>query len=345
MTDIIVPFVTGLTTGGLSCLAVQGGLLATSLAHQTETEIQQELVVKHSVTTASVLPAQPANKRNGKKHGKHTHVQTSHQAKAAQSTARSVAIKQQAAKPILIFLAAKLVAYTGLGVLLGALGSVMQLTPSVRAIIQLAIGIFMAGTALNMLKVHPIFRLFAIEPPKLVTRYIRRVAKHSADDVVTPAFLGALTVLIPCGVTQTMMALAITSGDPLSGALIMFSFTLGSSPLFFALAYLARKLGEKMEARFLKVAAVLVLILGLVAVDSGLNLIGSPLSFSAMLDTTASTVLAPLGRQASAANLATADADNVATITVYPNSYQPNRIRAQAGKPARLKLVTNRTYG
>jgi hypothetical protein len=30
---IMVAFVTGLTTGGLSCLAVQGGLLASSLAH------------------------------------------------------------------------------------------------------------------------------------------------------------------------------------------------------------------------------------------------------------------------------------------------------------------------
>src|ERR1051325_6960677 len=34
--QLAVAFVTGLTTGGLSCLAVQGGLLASSLAHQIE---------------------------------------------------------------------------------------------------------------------------------------------------------------------------------------------------------------------------------------------------------------------------------------------------------------------
>src|SRR5215211_5821570 len=34
--QLIVAFITGLTTGGLSCLAVQGGLLASSLAHQIE---------------------------------------------------------------------------------------------------------------------------------------------------------------------------------------------------------------------------------------------------------------------------------------------------------------------
>ncbi len=33
---IMAAFITGLTTGGLSCLAVQGGLLASSLARQIE---------------------------------------------------------------------------------------------------------------------------------------------------------------------------------------------------------------------------------------------------------------------------------------------------------------------
>ena len=32
--QLVVAFITGITTGGLSCLAVQGGLLASSLAHQ-----------------------------------------------------------------------------------------------------------------------------------------------------------------------------------------------------------------------------------------------------------------------------------------------------------------------
>jgi hypothetical protein len=34
--QLVVAFVTGVTTGGLSCLAMQGGLLASSLAHQIE---------------------------------------------------------------------------------------------------------------------------------------------------------------------------------------------------------------------------------------------------------------------------------------------------------------------
>src|SRR5215207_10642340 len=42
MSQLIVAFITGLTTGGLSCLAVQGGLLASSLAHQIEQDYLEQ---------------------------------------------------------------------------------------------------------------------------------------------------------------------------------------------------------------------------------------------------------------------------------------------------------------
>lgn len=107
MTDVIVPFVTGLTTGGLSCLAVQGGLLATSIAHQTETESQQELAAKRAAKAARPR-ARPAS------------ITTASQTPASNHTT----------KPILIFSGTKLVVYTILGAMLGALGSVLQLTPT-----------------------------------------------------------------------------------------------------------------------------------------------------------------------------------------------------------------------
>src|SRR5215207_10478532 len=42
LSQLIVAFITGLTTGGLSCLAVQGGLLASSLAHQIEQDYLEQ---------------------------------------------------------------------------------------------------------------------------------------------------------------------------------------------------------------------------------------------------------------------------------------------------------------
>jgi sulfite exporter TauE/SafE len=243
----LIAFITGLTTGGLSCLAVQGGLLASSLAHQIEQDMLGQT-------------AAPGAKGKSRITGKQDQAKKIH---------------PRTALPIALFLAAKVFSYTMLGFLLGALGTVLQLTPMMRAILLIAIGVFMVGNALRMFNIHPIFRIFALEPPKFVTRYIRKTAKNGAD-LASPLFLGALTVLIPCGVTQAMMAVAIGTGDPVQGALLMLAFTLGTSPVFFAVAYLTTQLGARLEKFFMRFVAAVVLILGVVTYISGLRLAGIP---------------------------------------------------------------------
>lgn len=343
MTDLVVVFVTGLTTGGLSCLAVQGGLLASSIARQVEEDVQAALVAK------------PAALPKGKKR---------RQAQA-RATPITPARPKHVARPIALFLGAKLVAYTLLGALLGWLGSVLQLTPTVRGILQIAIGIYMVGNALRMFEVHPIFRYFVFEPPRSLTRFIRRTAKNSSSEVITPLFLGLLTVLIPCGVTQAMMALAVGSGNPLAGAAIMAAFTLGASPVFFTLAYLATRLGGALEARVLKVAAIAVLVLGLISVNTGLNLLGSPLSLNnvarALLPAAAAPTTTGFVTDLSAIECdpkltscaanggastesGQADTENTITVRALNDGYFPASTRAKAGQPVRLDLVTDKTY-
>ncbi len=312
--DFIVPFITGLTTGGLSCLAVQGGLLAGSIAHEVEQSINDRAASGRAIRDRSaVVPparrdtrtlppagagrpgAKAAGKpgQAGKPGAKAARAKASPASPAAAACARSgtaqvaravprteaPTVRLQAARPIVLFLSAKLVAYTILGFLLGLLGSVLQLSTMTQAIMQAAIGIFMVGTALRMFNVHPIFRYFALEPPRFVTRYIRRKAKDQAN-AVTPLFLGALTILIPCGVTQAMMAVAIGTGNAVAGAVTMFAFILGTSPVFFIIAYLATRLGSRLEANFMRAVAIVVLVLGLVSIDAGLTLAGWPYSFS-----------------------------------------------------------------
>ena len=101
---------------------------------------------------------------------------------------------------------------------------------------MIAIGIFMIGNALRMLNVHPIFRYFVIEPPGSLNSIHPAESPKIEMDFFTPAVLGALTVFIPCGVTQAMMAVALATGSAVEGAAIMFAFTLGTTPVFFAVA-------------------------------------------------------------------------------------------------------------
>jgi sulfite exporter TauE/SafE len=301
---IMVAFVTGLTTGGLSCLAVQGGLLASSLAHQ----IEQDYLEQSTHQTKRGKKSQPQK-------------------------------RSSTALPILLFLVAKIVAYTLLGILLGWLGSFLTLSPLTRALLMIAIGIFMVGNALRMFNVHPIFRYFSVEPPKFITRYIRRTSKGT--DTFTPLFLGALTVFIPCGVTQAMMAAALATGSPLTGAAMMFAFTLGTSPVFFIVAYLTTELGSRLEKFFMRFVAVAVLILGLVTLDGGLNLMGSPLSFQNL---SRSLLPSESTTSAQASSSQPAASDGGLTLNVENDGYFPQTLRADANTAIKLNLITNKTY-
>jgi sulfite exporter TauE/SafE len=231
--DIITIFITGLFAGGLTCLAVQGGLLASSIAQQEENKLEDQ----------------------------------------AKQTGHII--------PILSFLVTRLVAYTILGLLLGSLGTIFQLSLSARIFLQFAAVVFMVGTALNLLQVHPFFRYFVIQPPRFLSRLVKNQTKSKA--VFGPALLGAMTVLIPCGATQAMMAYAISTGSAIAGATTMFAFILGTSPLFFILGYAARKAGGLVSGTFNKVAAAAIILVALYNFNGALALSGSNVTFRSVL--------------------------------------------------------------
>lgn len=300
---IFVAFITGLTAGGLSCFAVQGGLISGSIAHKVEAAF------KGNRATAA-RSAEKAERGGGR--------------------ARQ---QKEIGQDLVLFLIAKLVAYTLVGFLLGAIGSVFTPSPVLKGVIQVGIGVFLVGNALRMFDIHPIFRYFSFEPPSGVTRWIRRYAKRD-EGFVTPLFLGALTVLIPCGITQSMMAVAIGTGNPWLGAVIMFAFTLGTSPTFLVVTWVATSLGGFFQKSFYRVVAVLVLLLGLYTVDTGLVVMGSPVSAMGLVQSLGTPQAAPA---------AVAPGERV-EIQVGNSGYSPEQISLPAGQPVDLHLVTAGTY-
>ncbi|GAB4577348.1 MAG: hypothetical protein Fur0022_00790 [Anaerolineales bacterium] len=314
---ILAIFMIGLTAGGLSCLAVQGGLLASSVGYQVDTDLRQQAETRKQTRRKAASWTPAAFRAENEQIGK-----------------RSVQV-------IVFFLGTKLLSYTLLGFILGWLGSILQLTPLLRGLLQLAVGVFMLGTALRMLNVHPLFRYFVFEPPAFLTRYIRQKAKQDTS-LLAPVFLGFLTIFIPCGVTQTAMAMAIGTGSPVFGAAIMFAFTLGASPLFFLLAYLATQLGALMEQHFARFVAVALLVLSVLSLEGGLNLMGSPYSFRALRASLAE-------EQQPLTEVTVPPAGNELTIWAaggfgLGGGYEPTLLRARANEPIRLNLVTENTF-
>ena len=220
MPNLWIIFTTGLIAGRLTCMAVQGGIIATALTREEETD--------------------PKGSR---------------------------------AVGVAAFLLAKLFSHAVLGALLGWLGSFMVLSPRVQAIGIGLVSLFMIGTALSFLDVHPIFRYFVIQPPRFLTRMIRGTAKSGSW--YAPALIGLFSIFIPCGTTQAMMALAAGTGSPWWGMAVLSVFVLGTAPPFFFLGISIDVIKATLREKFGMVAAALVMALALINLNAALTLYGS----------------------------------------------------------------------
>lgn len=294
-----VIFLTGLTVGGVGCIAVQGGLLASVIASREEADLEEGSRRKHTIW------------------------------------------------PTLSFLAAKLVVYLLLGFALGAFGKALEISDNVRTWMQLLAGFYMVAVALNLLNVHPVFRYVVIQPPKFFARLARNQSK--SKDLFAPTFLGIMTIFIPCGTTIAMEALAISSGNPVTGAAILGAFVLGTSPLFFVLGYLTTALGDAFRSKFLKLAALLVIYLGLTSINGSLVAFGSPVTFRTLADNSPIQINlnGETTTEATVAdnNVQLIDGVQNVAIKVFPNGYNPNLVRAKVGIPIKLNLTTTGGYG
>lgn len=293
--DLWVVFLTGLTVGGVSCMAVQGGLLASTIAGREEEDIRAGVRHKHNIW------------------------------------------------PTLAFLATKLIAYLILGFILGEFGSALSLSDGARVVMQIAAALYMIVVALNLLNVHPIFRYAIIQPPRFLSKLVRNQSK--SKDLFAPALLGALTVFIPCGTTLAMEALAISSGRPILGAAIMGVFVLGTSPLFFGLGFLTTTLGDVFRTKFLKLAAVGVLYLGITSLNGALVVAGSPVTLRTITDNSPIQIDLSGGLAEQQGGSGISNGVQEINVSVLPNGYSPNYVQIKVGIPVKLNLISTGRLG
>jgi len=190
--------------------------------------------------------------------------------------------------PGILYNGGRLAAYTAVGVVVGALGSVITLSGYFQGLVQLVAGVFMVIMGINMLGLFPALRRFSLSMPKIFTQKIdERKAGRG------PLIVGFLNGFMPCGPLQAMQLYALSTGNPVRGGVAMFMFCAGTIPLMFALGAASSALsgvkGQKFSRRVMRIGAVMVAALGLVMFSNGWTVSG--LSNSAdfsPLDNTAS---------------------------------------------------------
>jgi sulfite exporter TauE/SafE len=235
------------------------------------------------------------------------------------------------------FLAGKLVSYTLAGGLLGALGTLIALSPHTRAVVQVLAGLLIIAFGLAQLEV-PGFRGFTVTPPESWIRFLRGRARSGS--AIAPAILGFAAILVPCGVTLSVMALAMTSGSAWAGAATMAVFVVGTAPLFTLIGYAANKAATAWKGRLATATGIVVLISGLYALNGGLTLMDSPFA--------AKNLRAAFGGEPAIADSSTvtvANGQQTGVITVTSGRYSPANLAIKAGVPTTLVFRSENAYG
>ena len=123
---------------------------------------------------------------------------------------------------------------------------------------------------INMLGIFPALRKLQIRFPRKSVIKINQKKRTEKR----PFVVGLLNGLMPCGPMQSMQIIALGSGNPISGALAMLMFSLGTVPLMLGLGSLVSALGKKYTKLVMQTGAIVVVVLGLAMLSQGAGLAG-----------------------------------------------------------------------
>jgi sulfite exporter TauE/SafE/plastocyanin domain-containing protein/copper chaperone CopZ len=177
--------------------------------------------------------------------------------------------KFESMRPAFLYNLGRVISYTLLGGLVGALGSVFSLSLQMQAGLQIFAAIFMIILGLNMSG----FKMFRKLHIKLPWSACSVNKKNN-----TPFIVGLLNGLMPCGPLQTMQLYALGTGSAFKGAASMFIFALGTVPLMLTFGAISGLLSKGYTKTLLKFGGIFIIVLGLMMGQRGFALAGINLS-------------------------------------------------------------------
>jgi sulfite exporter TauE/SafE/plastocyanin domain-containing protein/copper chaperone CopZ len=241
------------------------------------------------------------------------------------------ATPMQKFRPHLFFNLGRIGGYAILGGVLGAMGSVFQLSGSTMGILTIVVGFVMLMLGMKLTGLFPRMENGSISLPTGVSKFFGIKKQHEKEyshkgSMVT----GALTFFLPCGFTQAMQLYAISTGSFTRGFLIMGIFALGTAPGLLGVGGLTSVIKGIFAKRFFKFAGILVIFLAMFNISNGYNLTGLQLG-SAL----------GAGNAATAANDPNVKLENgvqVVSMVESSSGYSPNKFTIKKGVPVRWEI-------
>ncbi len=176
-------------------------------------------------------------------------------------------------KPQIYFHLGRLISFFILGGVIGALGSVFQLGLMGTFALNVFVALVLLILGINLLDVFPAIKKLQPTIPKFIGKRV-----HGLKDInhtLTPFLVGIATFFLPCGFTQSMQIYTLTTGSFLTGALIMFSFALGTLPVLALLSFSSLGIHKKAQSGvFFKTAGLVVIFFGILSLLGAFTAIG-----------------------------------------------------------------------
>ena len=181
-------------------------------------------------------------------------------------------------KQHLMYGGSKVISYAVIGGIFGLIGGLVAFSIGLRAGVGIFAGLFMIFYALSMLGVK-FFRKFQINP-KFLTKLTSKASKNAKGPYKRPIITGLLSGLfIACGPLQAMYLYAAGTGNVFSGMFGLAAFGLGTLPIMIGFGSFASAISKNTTKKILKLSAIIVLVLGIIMLNRGLTVLGSPVSY------------------------------------------------------------------
>lgn len=235
----------------------------------------------------------------------------------------------EAIKPAILYNSGRVLSYTILGGITGALGSVFSLSIATQSALQIFASVFMIMLGFNMAGFNA-FKRFHIKLPHLACKF--------KNESASPFIVGLLNGLMPCGPLQTMQLFALGTGSALKGSLSMFIFSMGTVPLMLTFGALSGLLSKGYTKKILNFSGILIIVLGLIMGNRGLTLSGININPIAMFYSNSNNLSSTNSIGASNENITKAtlkDGVQIINMTADNNGYTPNIFYVQKGIPVK----------
>lgn len=177
-------------------------------------------------------------------------------------------------RPHVFFNIGRIVSFAVLGAVIGWIGSAFALKGSLLGFLTVVVGFVMLVLGLQLTELFPRITK-GLTLPSGLSKFFGIKQRERREYSNKNAFLlGAATFFLPCGFTQAMQLLAVSTGNPLQAAIIMGAFAVGTTPGLLSLGGLTSVVKGAFAQRFFRVVGVAVVAMAFVNLSNGYTLMG-----------------------------------------------------------------------